>query len=114
MTQSEVLRSLPTFIRRRAPRASHTLLLSNKMLHELARVLRYSRLQTFYSLTEALVYEYVSFLRQCSDTVTLNPLVIAPIRDVNDLIVMQPRLSGKPTYYAAGTMISLGTPQVNT
>ncbi|MBV9766561.1 MAG: hypothetical protein JOZ48_17070 [Acidobacteriaceae bacterium] len=84
------------------------------MLHELARVLRYSRLQTFYSLTEALVYEYVSFLRQCSDTVTLNPLVIAPIRDVNDLIVMQPRLSGKPTYYAAGTMISLGTPQVNT
>ncbi len=34
----------------------HTLLLSNEMLHELARVLRYPRLQAFYHLEEALVY----------------------------------------------------------
>ena len=41
-------------------RSRHTLLLSNEMLHELARVLRYPRLQTFYDLPESLVFDYVS------------------------------------------------------
>lgn len=40
----------------------HTLLLSSEMLYELARVLRYRRLQAFYGLSEELVYEYVGFL----------------------------------------------------
>jgi predicted nucleic acid-binding protein len=35
----------------------HTLLLSNEMLHELARVLRYPRLQAFYELNENLVFD---------------------------------------------------------
>jgi predicted nucleic acid-binding protein len=36
---------------------SHTLLLSNEMLAELSKVLRYPRLQKYYALTENLVFE---------------------------------------------------------
>ena len=50
--------------------SKHTLLVSNEMLHELARVLRYPRLQAFYDLSETLVFEYVGFLRRSSETVT--------------------------------------------
>jgi predicted nucleic acid-binding protein len=71
--------------------SKHTLLLSNEMLHELARVLRYPRLQAFYDLPEYLVFDYVNFLRRSSEIVTLNPLVTAPIRDVNDIIVCRLR-----------------------
>ena len=73
----------------------HKLLLSNEMLHELARVLRYPRLQEFYGLTEDLVFNYVRFLRRSSEIVTLDPLVSAPIRDVNDIIVMQTAIIGE-------------------
>lgn len=76
-------------------RSEHTLLLSNEMLHELARVLRYPRLRTFFGLTEDLVFEYINFLRQSSEMVTLDPVVNAPIRDVNDVIVMQTAILGE-------------------
>jgi putative PIN family toxin of toxin-antitoxin system len=75
--------------------SEHTLLLSNEMLHELARVLRYPRLQRFYDLPESLVFDYVNFLRRSSEIVPLNPLVTAPIRDVNDIIVMQTAIIGE-------------------
>jgi len=65
------------------------------MLHELAKVLRYPRLQAFYNLTENLVFDYVNFLRRASEIVDLNPLVAAPIRDVNDIIVMQTAIIGE-------------------
>jgi len=75
--------------------SEHRLLLSSEMLHELARVLRYPRLQEFYSLTEDMVFEYVKLLRGCSEIVSLDPLLIAPIRDVNDIIVMQTAIIGE-------------------
>ncbi len=75
--------------------SKHTLLLSNEMLHELARILRYPRLQAFYDLSEKLVFDYVNFLRGCSEIVPLNPLVTAPVRDVNDIIVMQTAIIGE-------------------
>jgi putative PIN family toxin of toxin-antitoxin system len=68
---------------------------SNEMLHELARVLRYPRLQAFYDLTENLVFDYVNFLHQAAELVELNPLVASPIRDVNDIIVMQTAIIGE-------------------
>jgi putative PIN family toxin of toxin-antitoxin system len=73
----------------------HRLLLSNEMLRELAKVLRYPRLREFYGLTEDLVFEYVKFLWRSSEIVTLDPLVIVPIRDVNDIIVMQTAIIGE-------------------
>ena len=75
--------------------SKHVLLLSNEMLHELARVLRYPRLLEFFGLTENLVYAYVDFLRRSAEIVTLNPLLTAPIRDVNDVIVVQTAIIGE-------------------
>jgi putative PIN family toxin of toxin-antitoxin system len=75
--------------------SDHTLLLSNDMLHELARVLRYPRLRAFYDLSEDQVFNYVNYLRNSSEIVTLDPLVTAPIRDVNDIIVMQTAILGE-------------------
>lgn len=75
--------------------SEHRLISSNEMLHELARVLRYERLQTFYDLSEELIYEYISFLRYSSEIVILNPLLTAPIRDVNDVIVVQTAIIGE-------------------
>lgn len=76
-------------------KSKHTVLLSNEMLHELARVLRYPRLQAFYDLTEDLVYDYIAFLRRSAEIVTLSPFVTAPIRDVNDVIVAQTAIIGE-------------------
>ena len=67
--------------------SEHTLLLSNEMLHELARVLRYPRLLAFYGLSEARVYHFIGFLREVAEIVTLRPLLTPPIRDVNDIVV---------------------------
>ena len=75
--------------------SKHVLLLSNEMLHELARVLRYPRMQEFFGLTEDLVFDYVAFLRRSAEIVTLNPLLTAPIRDVNDVIVVQTAIIGE-------------------
>ena len=75
--------------------SKHKLLLSNEMLHELARVLRYPRLRAFYDLPESLVFDYVNFLRQSAEIVALDPLVGAPIRDVNDIVVMQTAIIGE-------------------
>lgn len=73
----------------------HILLLSNEILHELANVLRYPRFQEFYGLIEDLAFNYVKFLRQSSEIVILDPLAIAPIRDVNDIIAMQTTIIGE-------------------
>ena len=75
--------------------SKHVLLLSNEMLHELARVLRCRRLQEFFGLTDDLVYNYVAFLRRSAEIVILNPLLTAPIRDVNDVIVVQTAIIGE-------------------
>ena len=73
----------------------HALLLSNEMLHELARVLCYPRLQEFYGLTEDMFFEHVKLLRRSSEIVILDPLVIVPIRDVSDIIVVQTAIIGE-------------------
>ena len=67
----------------------HTLLLCNEILYELARVLRYPRMQALYDLPEIRIYEYIGFLREVSELVTLSPLMTIPIRDVNDIVVVQ-------------------------
>jgi len=76
-------------------RSEHTLVLSSEMLFELARVLRYPRLQAVYGLSEEEVYNYIAFLRDSAEIVSVNPLVTAPIRDVNDVVVMQTAIAGK-------------------
>jgi putative PIN family toxin of toxin-antitoxin system len=73
----------------------HALLLCNEILYELARVLRYPRMQALHGLPEIRIYDYIGLLREVSELVTLNPLLSIPIRDVNDIVVVQTALIGE-------------------
>jgi len=73
----------------------HTLVLSSEILHEVAKVLRYPRLQEFYGLSEAQVYEFIGYLREVADIVPLNPLLVLPTRDVADIMVLQTAVLGE-------------------
>ena len=75
--------------------SDHVLLTSDEMLYELAKVLRYPRMLAFHGLSEGRIYEYVGFLREVTEIVPSNPLLITPIRDVNDTIVMQTAIIGE-------------------
>ena len=46
-------------------------------------------------MPETRIYDYVGFLREVSEIVTLNPLLSIPIRDVNDIVVVQTALIGE-------------------
>ena len=67
----------------------HTLLLSNEMITETIQVLRYPRLQKRFALTDEELYDYAQFLRQVSQTVILSQPYHAPLRDADDLDVLQ-------------------------
>ena len=75
--------------------SKHTLLLSTEMLYELARVLRYPRLREFYGLSEERVYDFVGYLREVAEIVPLSPILTMPIRDVNDIVVLQTAVIGE-------------------
>jgi len=72
----------------------NTLILSNEMLFEVARVLRYPRLMAVHGQTEEAIYDFTCWLRNAADIVALNRLESTPIRDRND-IVLQTALSGE-------------------
>lgn len=75
--------------------AKHPLILSNEMLHELAKVLRYLRVMAIHGLPETQIYDFVEFLREAAEIVPLSPVFTAPIRDINDLIVLQTAVIGE-------------------
>ena len=78
----------------RITRSQHRLVLSNEVLFEVARVLRYPRLPTIHGLTDERIYDYTCFLRERSQIVIVNPLLPAPIRDINDIVVVQTAIAG--------------------
>jgi predicted nucleic acid-binding protein len=47
-----------------------------------------------HGLSENRIYEFICFLRDASELVTPDPLAIMPIRDVNDIIVVQAAVIG--------------------
>jgi len=63
--------------------------MSNEMLAESTKVLRYPRFQTLYGLSDADLLDYTQFLQSISHLVALDPQYRAPLRDPNDLIVLQ-------------------------
>jgi putative PIN family toxin of toxin-antitoxin system len=73
----------------------HTLILSNEMLFEVARVLRYPRLASVHGQNEEAIYNFTGWLRDAAEIVALNPLTAAPIRDRNDIFVLQTALNGE-------------------
>ncbi len=75
--------------------SDHVLLISDPMLYELAKVLRYPRMLALHILSEGRIYDYIGFLREAAEIVHPNPLLITPIRDVNDTVVMQTAIIGE-------------------
>jgi hypothetical protein len=56
------------------------LLLSNAIIAETTKVLRYPRLQKIPALTDDQLYEYAQFLQDVSETVLVNAAYHAPLR----------------------------------
>jgi len=76
-------------------RQRFTILISGEMLAELARVLRYPRIQARYALTEADIYEYTQFLRKAGEFVVPDASLSVPIRDAADIAVVQTAITGE-------------------
>lgn len=74
--------------------SGHVLITSEEILHELAKVLRYPRMMALYGLSEERIYDYVAMLRSASEMVRTDPLLITPVRDINDTAVMQTAIIG--------------------
>ena len=70
-------------------RAGHELITSNELLAEVTKVLRYPRFQALYGLSEADLLDYTQLLQSVSQVVILDSSYRAPLRDPNDLIVLQ-------------------------
>lgn len=75
--------------------SDHVLVVSNEMLAELTRVLRYSRLQAEHGEAEEGVYDFATLLRHAGEPVPLDMLTVAPIRDPADVIVLQTAICGR-------------------
>ena len=75
--------------------SDHVLLIADEMLYELAKVLRYPRMLALHGLSEGRIYDYIGFLREATEVVHPNPLLITPIRDMNDTVVMQTAIIGE-------------------
>jgi len=69
--------------------SSHQLILSTEIIIEVTRVLRYPKLQSLYALSESDLLEYSQFLQSVADLVILDSPYSAPLRDANDLAVLQ-------------------------
>ena len=72
-----------------------TILISVDMLGELSRVLRYPRIQQIYGLSEEQIYNYTLFLRSACLIVPRAPLLNSPVRDPNDIHVLQTAVAGE-------------------
>jgi putative PIN family toxin of toxin-antitoxin system len=70
------------------------LVLSSEILAETSRVLRYPRMRARHGMPDSRIYDYVMFLRSVATIVRPDPLLIAPIRDPNDIVVLQTAIIG--------------------
>jgi putative PIN family toxin of toxin-antitoxin system len=82
--------------------SDHTLVLSNEILFEAARVLRYPHLMAVHGEDEETIYEFTGWLRNAAEMVALDPLTPAPIRDRNDIFVLQTVLRGEADVLCTG------------
>ena len=73
---------------------NHLLVLSNEILAETSRVLRYPRMRLRHGMPDSRIYDYVMFLHSVATMVQLDPMLIAPIRDPNDIVVLQTAIIG--------------------
>jgi predicted nucleic acid-binding protein len=62
--------------------------MSNEILAETSRVLRYPRMRARHGMSESRIYDYVMFLQSVATMVRPDPTLVAPIRDPNDIVVL--------------------------
>ena len=74
--------------------SNHTLVLSNEILAETSKVLRYHRMRSRHGMSEARIYDYVMLLKSVATIVKPDPIQATPIRDANDIVVLQTALAG--------------------
>ena len=74
--------------------SDHALILSDEIIFEVAKVLRYPRLALAHRQSEEEIYNFTGWLHDAAEVITLNPLRLAPTRDRNDIFVLQTALSG--------------------
>jgi putative PIN family toxin of toxin-antitoxin system len=72
----------------------HVLVVSNEILAETSRVLRYPRMRERHGMPDSRIYEYVMFLQSVATMVRPDATLIAPIRDPNDIVVLQTAIVG--------------------
>jgi putative PIN family toxin of toxin-antitoxin system len=71
----------------------HALVLSNEIIREVSRVLRSTRISRVHGQSEESVYEFALWLKHVAAVVQLNPLAYGPIRDYQDVFVLQTAFS---------------------
>ena len=75
--------------------AGHVLVLSASMLEEVERVMSYPRLMKTSRLRPEQVVDYLEFLSVASAIVEIDETLTAPIRDSDDVHVLQTAIAGK-------------------
>lgn len=73
---------------------NHILVTSSGILAETSRVLRYSRMYNRHKMPESRIYDYVMHLKSVALMARPDPTLIAPIRDPNDIVVLQTAIAG--------------------
>jgi putative PIN family toxin of toxin-antitoxin system len=68
--------------------------MSNEILAESSRVLRYPRMRVRHGMSESRIYDYVMFLQSVATMVRPDPALMTPIRDPNDIVVLQTAITG--------------------
>jgi putative PIN family toxin of toxin-antitoxin system len=72
----------------------HALVSSNEILAETSKILRYPRMYARHRMAESRIFDYVMYLRSVAMIVRPDPMLIAPIRDPNDIVVLQTAITG--------------------
>jgi uncharacterized protein len=78
--------------------AGHRLILSATILEELDRVLHYPRLRQRSNLTSLEITGYLAFLAASAQIVQVDEALAPPIRDPQDVHVLQTALAGRAQY----------------
>lgn len=73
----------------------HVLVLSEEILEEVGRVLRYPRLRRAMRLTDPEIDTFLETLRTSAELVELDETLTVPIADPKDVMVVRTAISGK-------------------
>ena len=76
----------------------HRLVLSPSVLEEVERVIHYPRLLKRFGLTETEITRFIAFLAATAEIVEVDETLATPIRDPNDVHILQTAIAGNVDY----------------